>query len=516
MRATRHTPDERDIGTTCVGPRTARLYVAALAILLAVAAALEWKTALPAAWREWSVATAERSLLAANRALISAMHLFEERLRADGWLTGRVVAPAQRFKVEHLRLATERVLVGADGWLHFRPDVDALAMRGSPSQDEAMVRAVREFAAQLRARGITLVLLPVPGKTAHTADTLVAGLPPRVGAERWQALLRQLADTGAVVVDCEQAWRDGALDGVPYLRTDTHWTFPHMDAVARAVASRVREVADVSAPPVAWERDEAAVSGVGDLAGMLGAGWPPGLDAAQVQTVRVVRVGDRVWQADPASPVLLLGDSFSNIYSMEALGWGEGAGFAEQLSVQLGFGVDRIVRNDAGAWATRDQLSRELARGRDRLAGKRVVVWQFAAREAVFGDWRSIPMALGEPAPSAFLAAPAGGADWCGRVAAIAPMPVPGRVPYADHIVAVHLADIDVPGVPSNVSAYVFAWSMTNHTRTAAGRLRPGDTACFRVRPWSAVAEVLEGVNRSELDGDEFWQAEMVWGELIP
>jgi hypothetical protein len=33
-------------------------------------------------------------------------------------------------------------------------------------------------------------------------------------------------------------------------------------------------------------------------------------------------------------------------------------------------------------------LAREVATGSDRLAGKRVVIWQFAARELVFGDWR--------------------------------------------------------------------------------------------------------------------------------
>ena len=30
----------------------------------------------------------------------------------------------------------------------------------------------------------------------------------------------------------------------------------------------------------------------------------------------------------------------------------------------------------------------EIAAGNDRLAGKRVVIWQFAARELAFGDWK--------------------------------------------------------------------------------------------------------------------------------
>jgi alginate O-acetyltransferase complex protein AlgJ len=35
-------------------------------------------------------------------------------------------------------------------------------------------------------------------------------------------------------------------------------------------------------------------------------------------------------------------------------------------------------------------LSSQMAQGRNRLAGKRVVIWQSAARELAVGDWRSV------------------------------------------------------------------------------------------------------------------------------
>ena len=72
------------------------------------------------------------------------------------------------------------------------------------------------------------------------------------------------------------------------------------------------------------------------------------------------------------------------------MGWGGGAGLAEHLAYHLGEPVDWIARNDAGAHATREMLSSQLAQGRNRLAGKRVVIWQFAARELALGDWRSV------------------------------------------------------------------------------------------------------------------------------
>ena len=90
----------------------------------------------------------------------------------------------------------------------------------------------------------------------------------------------------------------------------------------------------------------------------------------------------------------MLGDSFANIYSLEMMNWGCAAGLAEQLSFALNRPVDTILRNDDGAYATREMLSRELAQGEDRLAGKKVVVWQFAARELAVGDWKLLDMTL--------------------------------------------------------------------------------------------------------------------------
>ncbi len=95
--------------------------------------------------------------------------------------------------------------------------------------------------------------------------------------------------------------------------------------------------------------------------------------------------------------MLVLGDSFSNIYSLASLGWGDGGGFIEHLSRILDRPIDRIVQNDDGAYATRARLRQDMASGTDRLRDKRVVILQFAARELLAGDWKRIDL----PPPSA-------------------------------------------------------------------------------------------------------------------
>jgi alginate O-acetyltransferase complex protein AlgJ len=68
------------------------------------------------------------------------------------------------------------------------------------------------------------------------------------------------------------------------------------------------------------------------------------------------------------------------------------------LALALGRPLDVIAQNDSGAFATRQALARELNAGQDRLAGKRVVIWEFASRELSVGDW--IPLDFPAPKPA--------------------------------------------------------------------------------------------------------------------
>jgi len=108
-----------------------------------------------------------------------------------------------------------------------------------------------------------------------------------------------------------------------------------------------------------------------------------------VRLRQILTARGEYWRPDETADVLVLGDSFSNIYSLDTMGWGESAGLIEQLSFELQRPLDCLVINDNGAYATRALLARELARGRDRLAGKRLVIWQFAMRELSAGDWKA-------------------------------------------------------------------------------------------------------------------------------
>jgi alginate O-acetyltransferase complex protein AlgJ len=91
---------------------------------------------------------------------------------------------------------------------------------------------------------------------------------------------------------------------------------------------------------------------------------------------------------EPSAPILLLGDSFTRVFSDPSLGLGEHAGLAEQLAAELRTAVDVIAIAGGSALAVREAVAR---RGLD---GKELVVWQLSMRDLA-GDpslWRTVTL----------------------------------------------------------------------------------------------------------------------------
>lgn len=304
---------------------------------------------------------------------------------------------------------TTQVVIGRDGWLFYRPGIDSVTGQGflEPQTLRRRVRnwrdvavtetmtpdprpAILEFQHQVRAAGAQLILLPIPDKASLQAAQLggrrVSAAPPQNSS--FAQLVQELRSAGIKVF--EPAPAVVRPSEIRYLAQDTHWTPQWMTEVACALAAEIRPHLETSARQDLHFASE-TVAGVGDLTEMLRLTEQQMLFAPQSVTIqRVLDAAGHPVRADAQAQVLLLGDSFTNIYSARQMGWGEGAGLAEQLAYHLGQPIDWIARNDAGAYATREMLSSQMAQGRNRLVGKRVVIWQFAARELAVGDWRSV------------------------------------------------------------------------------------------------------------------------------
>ena len=464
----------------------------------------------------------------ADRILQENRRLLEKIHGVEGWLEEsfffrRALIDFLRPIYRRLGVAGENALIGQDGWLYYEKDVRLLthSSRDLASAESRSIESILDFHRQLAARDIALMVVPIPSKAALEPEFLWKGfsnrqtplLPP------WYAQwVEELLRRGVTVLDVHPFLlaRKQQTSAHQYLKTDTHWTPDAMEAVAREIAGRVREIRPTGA--VTFVQKERTVTNHGDIAAMIHPGrsrveWEP----ETVTIHEILGPEGELWRENPSAGILLVGDSFSNIYSMESMNWGRSGGLAEMLSYYLREPIDRIVQNDAGAISGRRFLSRELAAGKDRLAGKKLIIWQFAARELTYGDWSPIELKTGIPGESPFLT-PNSGESWIvsGTVASISSVPSPGSVPYADHIASLHVMDIR-SGNPSLNSgqALVYIQSMRENRLTAAAGLRIGDRICLRLRAWSDVEERMGGFNRSEPEDDDLMFAQPFWGELV-
>lgn len=491
-------------------------------------------------------ASAEEGLLAAgnrvNARILRDIQTYETDLKERDalmqWLIPRMQIPVTAW----LKGGNEDAYCGRDGWLFYRKDIDSLTSRGFlepevlarraaggselkvPPQPDP-IEAIVDFRDQLAARDIALLVVPAPVKPSvyperHTSR--YAGHAEAVQNPSYADFIGRLEAAGVACFDPAPGLLAAKTEDAAtslYLKTDTHWTPAGLERTARDLAARARQVAALAPAQDRFGCVETQVTNLGDIAMMLK--FPAGMTVFQPETVtlRQVTDGKSFWRASSDSEVLVLGDSFANIFSLAAMGWGEAAGLVEHLSLALGLPVDAITRNDAGSYATREMLSRELRRGNDRLAGKKLVIWEFAARELALGDWKLLPLDLGEKPEAEFYAPADGRVIYLkGVVHAVSPSPRPGSVPYKDHIVMLHLADLESPDDPraAGEQAVVFAWSMRDNKPTPAARYRQGETVTLQVRAWADVAAQYEAINRSELDDEDLMLAVPTWGELNP
>jgi hypothetical protein len=343
-------------------------------------------------------------IVGANRALMEYMESFERQTEQESAI-GKALRPrAQQLMTAWLGAGNERVYPGRDGWLFYRPDVEYVTGRGfleerefdrrvlsasewtTPPQPDPVL-AIVHFKRELEARHIALVVMPTPVKPVIHPEGLAVGSQGTVRNASFARFTAALVQAGVAVFDPADELSRGTGD--KYLRTDTHWRPEAMEAVAARLA-RFIESRWPGAPSQApdYRVQQIEIQQTGDIVPMLD--LPDGQRLYPSESVwlrRVVNADGTVWRSSRDADLLVLGDSFSNIFSLESMGWGTSAGFVEQLSYSLRRPIDRIVQNDDGAFATRAMLARDAGR----LKNTRVVVYQFAERELAFGNWKIIP-----------------------------------------------------------------------------------------------------------------------------
>ena len=484
----------------------------------------------------WNSAGTFSRLLTANAQLLKQITDFENEQKEVSFLTTSLVEPVQARVTRSIGLGNEKAWPGREGWLFFRPGINYLTKSGflepktlagraasgnefnpSPQPDPRL--AIREFANYLAARDIRLVLVPAPNKAQIYPEMLTkryAGREQPLQNPSWKQFVADVEQMGVKIIDVAPILFADKSEGRQYLATDTHWTPTGMETAAGEVATWIAQEIALGTNTLEITREIESITQLGDIAAKTLQLSNRTVYAMETVEIRPVHVARRPWTPTEDSEVLLLGDSFANMYSDDiSLGWGARAGLAEQLSAKLRRPVQTFTENDNGAYATRVQLFKKQAR-QDVLANTKVVVWEFAARELAVGNWKllnweRLPTTGTQPEQSDGPPKQVTNLEVTGVIEQIALPPDPSRVNYPECISAIHLKEVQ--GLKHGDEIVVYVWGMRNKKHTAVTKWKVGETRTFTLNTWGSTG--FEKARKEELDDPDLLLIDLpeYWGD---
>lgn len=440
--------------------------------------------------------------------------------QADFRLASRKVDQARQLL--WLRDGNRRVYLGRNGWLYYQPEIDGLTGYGPlrPEPDSVTkdpdraewnqpAEVVLHFAEQLKERGIQLTLVPVPTKPMIHPEGITAHLGTFIHPD-YEKMLDQFREAEIEVVDLVPVLSEDLL--LPaFLQQDTHWTVEAMQLAADRVAKSLQ--GSVPPGPLKVGMESVVRRSKGDLVKMMG--LPDSVDIFDREAQRLNRVIDtstgKVLTSDPDSPVVVIGDSFVNIYEDPSIGFeaeeGDtspiGAGFASHLAANLKTPVHVIAINGEGATGVRRAFA---ALPDNRVKAKKQVVWVLSARDLLFSEttglragvyWRDVefnPEVEKDSAPDAT----AGELVVSAVLKEKSGIQNPAQTPYADAVYSgiFEIKSVDL-GVYDGEELCVFLWAFRDRKMKPTSTFEPGKTYRLRIAPIESLPEVK---TRTRLD----------------
>ena len=467
----------------------------------------------------------KRTFIDANGELLARINRYEDQLEDNSLLFKSLLPPVQKMMTGIFNKGNEKALIGNGGFLFFQDDIKYLTNPGF-LEPEVLTRrldvqpdprkAILQFKNQLAKYGIKLIIIPTPVKPMIYPDKLsdaLKGLPGYLQNSSFAKFKKEMEHAGVRVFDPAPILFKARQKGKDvFLKTDTHWTPYAMEQVAKELKGFIDLHINLSGKKnIDYNITFREVSASGDIVSMLKLNAPDCFPKQKVE-IKEISQGGNIFHYTRNSEVLLLGDSFTNIFSHEVMGWGKNAGFGEHIAFQLKHPLDAIIRNDAGAFATREILSKELRKGNNRLTGKKLVIWQFAIRELSDGDWKLLNMQfVPQKDGSFFVPESTNSITVQATVMEMSRVPRLNLAPYKDHVMSLHLR---IDGL-KKLQSLVYIQSMKDGKLTRAAGLSPNQQIYIKLRNWDDVKNKYSSLNRSELYNDNITLEPPCWGELI-
>ena len=283
-----------------------------------------------------------------------------------------------------LKEGNRNVRIGKDGWLFLDEAIESLTGQG-PFHDgpfpfqkggNSPVDAIKRFADQLDNFGARLILVSIPSKAMIYPEKINHNIKGPISHPDAQRLVSELNSLPNLdVLDLTRSLFNLKKDKKVFLKQDTHWTPEAMEEAAKIIANHIKSM-DINIDKVNLNpKQKEGRKAYGDLVEKINI-WDGSFNQESV-IAKPIKGNTR----DRNSEIILLGDSFTNIYSSnEGLGWGNNAGLPEHIASNVGTPIDVISINGGGATEVRKKLAQRRGSSED-MKNKKVVIWAITCRD---------------------------------------------------------------------------------------------------------------------------------------
>ena len=473
------------------------------------------------------------------------IRLYEKEIEDNSIITQKTRPWFQMFLTRLGNKGNSKVVIGRDGWLFYHPSLNYIIKPGSSFyRNLGPLEAITAFHEALKAHGVDLILLPIPGKStiypeylSKRYDTnLVTPVNPHT-----DEFFQKLKDKGIRILDpANVLWKGKSKIDTVYMKQDTHWSPQGMGLVANYLAEFISSNGWIEgAPRRDYKTQSVQVSRYGDLYDMID--LPKKYGIFKPMIVAVEKVIDSAtgepFAPDENSPIILLGDSFINLFSRPEMGFGEKAGLAERLALKLGVPIDVIAINDGGPTSTREQLARRT----NALVGKKLIIWQFATRDLTNPEsqWKVVklpePKVIKPPEPKIVelpekeITKPPEPKPVetpkeiekpeedvliiTGEVTVVSIVPEPNQVAYSECVTYIKYSVVSVDqGEYEDKEVLAVFWGMRDSKLMPAARFKPGEKHRLKLEPFEKHPElkhVMQADNTDEYELTPLWVLEM-------
>lgn len=463
---------------------------------------------------------------------------FESKLEQNSDFARALRRTTQARLTSAFSEGNNRTVIGKDGWLFFRPALQSLTGYGpilaepssvakdpSRSSWKPALGAIKRFADQLHERGIELMLVPAPVKPMiypeHLANLEGSSSSPLSHSDA-KAFYASLRKAGITVIDIAETLhemkKDDATAGPVFLKQDTHWHPRGMQAAVDAVAAELVQRPWIGEMPPGQEFSTETIEShhIGDLVEKLN--LPDGSAHFAPEAVTLTRVIDPVtseaFASDAESPVVVLGDSFVNIFHDPSLGFAVentasahteepqmiGAGFAQHLAMKVGMPLDVIAINGEASSGVREQFAR---RYDDEVRAKKAVIWVIAARDLFLSEtpakglvrWDDVTFNSALRPEGTQQADPNQAYHAKGTITMKSAIPDPREATYRNSLFVVELtvenSDGDLPpGTEPGDILNVVLWGFKDRKYSKESNLKEGQTISVTLVDWNSKPEL--------------------------